>query len=221
MLNSPFNISVTSEASMVPPPSLNVKIKCDVSGVTWGVTCQTRWKSTEFCLPESSACRMVCKGYDKLYLHHWQGQGHWVQMKKLKNMKPKKRVVTSDLYPELSFPRVTDLVEWRARTYSWKSIVPLQSSSNTRKMDSARKTASSPSAVWQQHQAQCHEMMSYLRHLDKLLLGHLPIGTLSLEGFVEVHDGALLLSSLLHQDWNLTTKMRKYYWVLKISQLSF
>ena len=103
MLNSPFNISVTSEASMVPPPSLNVKIKCDVSGVTWGVTCQTRWKSTEFCLPESSACRMVCKGYDKLYLHHWQGQGHWVQMKKLKNMKPKKRVVTSDLYPEPSF----------------------------------------------------------------------------------------------------------------------
>ena len=79
MLNSPFNISVTSEASMVPPPSLNVKIKCDVSGVTWGVTCQTRWKSTEFCLPESSACRMVCKGYDKLYLHHWQGQGHYVR----------------------------------------------------------------------------------------------------------------------------------------------
>ena len=43
--------------------------------------------------------------------------------------------------------RDMDLVEWRARTYSWKSIVPLLSLSNIRKMDSARKTASSPNAV--------------------------------------------------------------------------
>ena len=42
----------------------------------------------------------------------------------------------------------TDRVECRAKTYSWKSIVPLQSLSNTRKIDSARNTASLPSAVF-------------------------------------------------------------------------
>lgn len=44
-----------------------------------------------------------------------------------------------------------------------------------------------------------------LGHLHKLLLRHAPIGTFSLEGLVEVDDGAPLKTRLLHQDWNLRT----------------
>ena len=91
----------------------------------------------------------------------------------------------------------------------------------------ARKTASSPSAVlFSSFSKVVSWMMIYLGQLHKLRLGHLPIRALSYKALVVGHDAVLILPCFGHQDWNLRIRRRNnqllfFKEILTISSTSF